>query len=67
MQEVFGLLAVQLRVAQVHQDQVNVGAAGEDGDAGLGDIGLVEAVGDDLGAFEDALLALLELRACRRS
>jgi hypothetical protein len=63
VQEVFGLLAVQLRVAQVNQDQVNVRAAGEDRDASLGNIGLVQAVGDDLGTLEDALLALLELFA----
>ena len=60
MEQVFGLLAVELGVAQVHQDQVHVGAAGQDGDAGVGDVRLVEAVGDDPGAFQDALLAFLE-------
>ena len=67
VQEVLGLLAVQLGVAQVHQDQVHVGAAGQHGDAGFGHVGGVQALGDDPGAFQHALLALLEFLACRRS
>src|SRR3954468_17000940 len=40
-QAVLGLLAVQLGLAQVDEDQVHVGAAGEDADprAGLQDLG----------------------------
>jgi hypothetical protein len=59
VQEVLGLLAVQLGVAQVNQDQVHIGAAGDHGDAGFGDVGLGGGR-RDLGALQDALLALLE-------
>lgn len=52
MEPVLGLLAVQLGVAQVDQDQVHVGAAGEDGDAHLGDVRLDQALGEDPGAVQ---------------
>ncbi|GAA3044020.1 hypothetical protein GCM10020000_24360 [Streptomyces olivoverticillatus] len=63
VEAVLGLLAVQLGVAQVHQDQVHVRAAGQDGDAGLGHVRLHQTLGEDLRALEGALLALLELLA----
>ncbi len=40
---------------------MHVGAAGEDGDAHLGDVRLDQALGEDAGAVQGALLALLEL------
>ena len=66
-QPVLGLLAVELAVAQVHQDQVHVGAAGEHVDPARGDVRLAQPLGQDPGAGQGALLALLELRARRRS
>ena len=50
--------------AQVDEHQVHVGAAGEHGDAGRGDVRRGEPLGDDAGAVERALLAVLELLAC---
>ncbi len=67
VQEVLGLLAVERRVAQVDEHEVHVGAAREHGDAGVGDVGRDEALGEDLAPSQGALLALLELRARRRS
>ena len=67
VQPVLGLLAVQLGVAQVHQDQVHVGAAGDHGDPGRGDVGRQQPLGEDPGALQRALLAVLELLGRRRS
>lgn len=61
VQDVLRLLAVEGGVAEVHEDEVDVGPAGEDRDAVLGDVGPGEALGDDAGPLEDALLAFLEL------
>ena len=62
VQEVLGLLAVELAVAQVDEHEVHVGAAREHADAGGRDIRLREPLGDEVCAIEHALLALLELR-----
>ena len=67
VQQVLGLLAVERGVAQVDQHQVHVGAAGEHRDAGLGDVGAGQPLGEDPGAGQRALLALGELLRCRRS
>ena len=61
VQEVLGLLAVELGVAQVDEHEVHVGAAGEHGDAGRGDVRRGQALGEDPRAVERALLAVLEL------
>ena len=50
VQPVLALLAVELGVAQVDQHQVHVGAAGDHGDTGGGDIGGQQPLGEDLGA-----------------
>ncbi len=63
VEEVLGLLAVDRRVAQVHEHEVHVGAAGDDVDARLDGVGRGEALGDDARALEHALLPLLELLA----
>ena len=47
VQEVFGLLAVELRVAQVGEHEVHVGAAGEHVDAGRARVVGGEALGED--------------------
>ncbi len=60
MQGVFGLLPVQFRVAQVHQDQVHVGAAVDHGDACRGDVVAEEPFGEQLRSLQDAFLAFLE-------
>ena len=62
VEPVLGLLAVQLGVAQVDQDQVHVRAAGQHGDARARPTsGLDQPLGEDAGAVQGALLALLEL------
>ena len=62
VQRVLCLLAVELRVAEVGEHEVHVGAAREDVDArGLRDVIAVSTLGDKLRAREGALLALLEL------
>src|SRR5690606_4480084 len=63
VEEVLGLLAVEAGVAQVDEDEVDVGTAGDDGDAGLADGGLHEPLGDDPGALEGAALPVGELLA----
>ena len=50
VQEVLGLLAVDLGVAQVDEHEVHVGAAGADGDAGILHVLLREPLGDDVRA-----------------
>ncbi|BCI86150.1 hypothetical protein NIIDMKKI_13560 [Mycobacterium kansasii] len=49
MQQILGGLAVQWRVAQVDQHQVDVGSAADDRDAGLGDIVTEQSFGEDPG------------------
>ena len=61
MQQVLGLLTVQLGVAQIHDDQVHVRTTGQHGHPVLGDIGGVQALGQDLGALNGAALALGEV------
>ncbi|OEI67447.1 molybdenum cofactor biosynthesis enzyme [Curtobacterium sp. ER1/6] len=61
MEEVLGLLAVDLGLAQVDEHQVHVGATGEDVDAGGLRVVLREPVRQRLRATERALLAVLEL------
>ena len=60
MQQILGLLAVERTVAQVDEREVHVGAAGEDGDALLGDIGAVQTLGQQRRAEQGALLTFLE-------
>ena len=67
VQPVLALLAVQLGVAQVHQHQVHVGASGHHRDPGGSNVVLQQPLGQDLGAFQGALLALLEGIGPRRS
>lgn len=64
MQSIFGLLAVQLGLTEIDQDQVDVGAAGDDVDTGGARIVLQQPLGQDRCAVERALLALAEFR-CR--
>ena len=59
---ILGLLPVQFRVPQVHQDQVHIGAAVDHGEPGRRDVVLQEPGREDPGAFERALLTFLELR-----
>ena len=61
VQHVLGLLAVELRVAQVGEHQVHVGAAGEHVDAAGARVLGGQAVGQDLRAADGALLAVAEL------
>src|SRR5699024_11020235 len=61
VQEVLRLLAVQLRVPQVHQHEVDVGAAGEDGDARVRAVLLGQPLREDPSALHRPLLALTEL------
>ena len=51
---VFGLLAVEFAVAQVHQDQVHVRAAGNYRNPSSSDIWLNQAFGQDPGTGQDA-------------
>lgn len=61
MEEVLGLLTVELGVAQVDQDQVHVRAAGEDGDALVLDVGAGQTLGEDAGAGQGPDLPVGEL------
>ncbi len=61
VQEVFGLLAVEVGVAQVDEHEVHVGASGEDGDACLGDVGAVRRSAMILAPAQHAVLTLGEL------
>ena len=61
MQDVFGVLTVDRRVAQVDEHQVHVSAAGEHVDARRLRVGSGEPLGEDLRAAHRALLAFLEL------
>jgi hypothetical protein len=61
VQPVLGLLTVQLRVAQVDQDQVHLGAAGQHRDPGLLHVVGHQPAGEHPGAVQRPLLALPEL------
>ena len=58
MEQILGLLAVHLGVAQVRQHQVDIGAAGKDIDASLGAVGSRETLSQNTGTCESALLTL---------
>ncbi|KUL43182.1 hypothetical protein ADL28_43075 [Streptomyces violaceusniger] len=65
VQPVLGLLPVERGGAQVDQDQMHLGAAGQHRDPGLGHIVGQQPSGEDAGTVQGAPLALRELLARR--
>jgi hypothetical protein len=63
VQQVLALAAVEVGVAQVDEDEVDIGPTGEDADAPVGHVGPGEPFGEYPGAAEGALLALGEVVA----
>src|SRR5262245_14643136 len=61
-QPVFGLLTVDIGVAQVHQHQVHISTPGQNGDPRVTDIRLAQPLGQDLCTVGAAALTLTEIR-----
>ena len=59
-EQIFGLGSVEGRVAQIDEDEVDVGAAGEDGDSAFGDVVFGQAAGEFAGAGQGPLLPVDE-------